>query len=61
MVPRIGFPVVHAERFQDPSDLIQTVGDAEVGLDQALCLDGCPVLFLSHQRKEFGFLIVREL
>lgn len=56
MVLGIGFPVVHTKRFQDPPDLIQTIGDAKVGLDQVLRLDSCPVLFLSQQLKEFGFL-----
>jgi hypothetical protein len=32
VIPRVGFPKVHAGRFQDPPDRIQAVGDAEGAL-----------------------------
>lgn len=34
MVPRVGFPVVHTERLQDPPDLFQAVSDTEVRREQ---------------------------
>ena len=60
VIPRIGFPKEHAKRFEDPPDLVQTVTDAELRLDQVLDFGGRPAFFLPEFFKQRGFLLVSE-
>lgn len=45
IIPSIWFPKPHPKRLHDSPDLIRTVGDAKVSLNQVLHFPGRPVLF----------------